>query len=350
MYAYQLTGPNQGVYLEVDRPQPAPGEVLIRTHRVGLCGTDVEMLHGTMPYFRLGWTQYPVILGHEWSGTVEEVGSAVGTFATGDRVTGDVSIGCGDCVNCMRGLYNLCITKQEVGLCRGKDGAFAQYLTMPARHCYHLPEAVSLDDGALVEPAATVVKAIRKVGFEPGATVLVTGDGPIGLLAMQAAAAYGAGWIFVSGADAGKLAMARKFGAQATINVADTNVTEYINDHTGGLGVDYSVEASGHPAAFEDCITATRQGGTISVVGIYERPIENLDMGVAVVRDLTICCSVASPNAFEQTLRLMATGKLQVAPLVTHVLDLAEAEKAFEIQRSQPDKRIKIHLQPPALA
>jgi threonine dehydrogenase-like Zn-dependent dehydrogenase len=100
------------------------------------------MLRGTMPYFKLGWARYPVILGHEWSGTVVEAGRAVDTFAAGDAVTGDVTIGCGRCTNCMRGWYNLCVTKQEVGLCRGKDGAFAQYLTMPARHTYKLPAGV----------------------------------------------------------------------------------------------------------------------------------------------------------------------------------------------------------------
>ena len=147
MYAYQLTGPNQGRYVEVDRPNPKPDELLIRVHRVGICGTDIEMLRGTMPYFSL---------------------------------------------------------------------------------------------------------------------------------------------------------------------------------------------------------QATRQGGTISVVGIYERPLEKLDMGMAVVRDLTLCCSVASPNSFEQTLRLMAAGKIQAKPLVTHVLDLPEAPRAFELQQTRPDRRIKIHLRPPA--
>jgi 2-desacetyl-2-hydroxyethyl bacteriochlorophyllide A dehydrogenase len=347
MYAFRLTGPNKHEYVETDRPVPEEDDLLIRVHRVGICGTDIEMLRGTMPYFKLGWTNYPVILGHEWSGTVVDMGSAVTDFEVGDHVTGDVSIGCSHCVNCMRGYYNLCVTKQEVGLCRGKDGAFAQFLTMPARHSYVLPEGVDLDDGALVEPAATVVKAIRKAGFEPGATVLVTGDGPIGLLALQASIAYGAGWVVISGASPPKLEMAKKFGAHAAVDVTKEDVVTFINDHTKGLGVDFSIEASGHNVALENCMQATRQGGTISVVGIYEHPMEKLDMGIAVVRDLTLCCSVASPNAFEQTLRLMATGKISAKPLVTQVLDLEEAPKALELQQTQPDERIKIHLTPP---
>lgn len=346
MYAYQLTGPEKGQLVELDRPKPKEDELLIRTHVVGICGTDVEMLRGTMPYFRLGWAQYPVILGHEWSGTVVETGSAVEDFVVGDSVTGDVSIGCGKCVNCMRGYYNVCTVKQEVGLCRNKDGAFAQFLTMPARHCYQLPPEVDLDDGALVEPAATVVKAIRKAHFEPGSTVLVTGDGPIGLLAMQAALAYGAGWVVLTGASETKLALGRQLGAHATVNICQDSVVEFVMDHTRGIGADYAIEASGIPGAVNDCLAATRQGGTISVVGIYEKPLEKLDLGMAVVRDLTLCCSVASPNAFEQTLRLMADGRLNVKPLVTHHVPLAEAPRAFELQQASTEK-IKIHLTPP---
>jgi L-iditol 2-dehydrogenase len=193
-----------------------------------------------------------------------------------------------------------------------------------------------------------VVKAIRKAGFEPGATILVTGDGPIGLLALQAAVAYGAGWVALSGTSPAKLALARQFGASTVLDVREQNPVECVMDLTHGLGVDYSIEASGHNQALEHCLRATRQGGTISVVGIYEEPIEKLDMGLAVVRDLTISCSVASPNAFEQTLRLMASGKIKAKPMVTHVLDLAEATKAFEIQQTQADQRIKIQLCPPS--
>ena len=347
MYAFQLTGPNQYQYIEMDRPTPRENELLIRIHRVGICGTDVEMVKGTMPYFRLGWTKYPVILGHEWSGTVVETGRAVEGFHAGEPVTGDVSIGCSQCEQCLRGFYNLCEIKQEVGLCRGKDGAFAQYLIMPARHCYPIPEGVTLDAGALVEPAATVVKAIRKAGMEPGATVLVTGDGPIGLLALQAALAYGAGWVLLAGTQATKLQLGRKFGAHSTVNILKEDLLQIIMDQTRGRGVDLTVEASGNGTALNGCMNCVRQGGTVSVVGIYEEPIEKLDMGMAVVRDLNICCSVASPNTFTQTLRLMAAGKIQVEPLVTHVLHLEEAEKAFGIQQEAPHERMKIHLEPP---
>ena len=346
MYAIQLTGPDQWHLVETDRPVPSEDELLIRVYRVGICGTDVEMLKGTMPYFRLGWTRYPVVLGHEWSGTVVGIGTAVEGFEKDDRVTGDVSIGCGHCEPCMNGFYNLCVIKQEVGLCGGKDGAFAQYLTMPARHCYRLPEGVSLDAGALVEPAATVVKAIRKAGLEPGALALITGDGPIGLLAAQAALAYGAGWVVLAGTEPTKLEIGKQLGVHRTVDVTRENLHEIVMDETRGRGVDLALEASGNGQALNACMDCARQGGTISVVGLYEEPIEKLDMGLAVARDLNLICSIASPNSFAQTLRLMARGKIQGELLVTHVLPLEEAGRAFEIQQTAPTERIKIHLEP----
>ena len=346
MYALCLTGPEKFEYVEIDRPRPAAHEVLIKVHRVGICGTDIEMLRGTMPYFDMGLASYPVILGHEWSGTIEERGSAVESLSVGERVTGDVSIGCGSCRNCMDGSYSLCDNRQEVGLARGKDGAFAQYMTMPAKHCYRLPENVSLDDGSLVEPAATTLKAIRKAGLEPGATVYIAGDGPIGLLAMQSAKAFGATRVIVGGTDDQKLAKATELGAHETVNVREHSIADYIRDTTGGRGVDLALEGSGYGPALAECIEVARLGGTVSVVGIYEQPIENFNMSQAVVKDLDICCSLASPNSFRQTLQLMAQGEIVVAPLVSDVYELADAGSAFEHQQSGRDGRIKIQLRP----
>lgn len=346
MYALQLTGPNKYEYLEMDRPIPNEFEVLIKVHRVGICGTDIEMLHGTMPYFEMGWTSYPVILGHEWSGTIVEVGSAVSTLVPGDRITGDVSIGCGQCQSCMEGLYSLCDQRQEVGLSRGKQGGFAQYMTMPAKHCYKLPENVSLDDGSLVEPTATVVRAIRKAHLHVGSSVYIAGDGPIGLLALQAAQAMGASQVFLGGTDPEKLAMAKKLGATHTINVLTENVREKVMDLTQGRGSPLSVEASGAGAALNQCIEVTRMGGKVSVIGVYDKPIEKMNMGLVVVKDLDLCCSVASPNAFRHTLDMMNVGKIKVAPLVSDVFDLADAGSAFEKQQSNCAGRIKIQLKP----
>ena len=332
--------------LTVPAPVPARDEVLIRVKAAGICFTDVEMFNGTQPYFAMGLARFPVILGHEWSGEIVEVGQAVKRFHVGERVTGDVSIGCGTCRFCMTGFYNLCAVKQEVGLCRGKDGAFAEFLTMPERHVYALPSALSFEDGAGVEPAATCVKAIGKAGLSPGDSVLVTGDGTIGLLAVQAARAFGAGQILVSGSSPRKLKLARELGADIAIDVSRDDALEACRAATGGLGVDVAVEAAGQLPALRDCIRCVRMGGKICGIGVYAAPYPDFPAAELVVRDITFYGSIASPNAFPSTLRLMERGSLRTRPLITHEFKLSDAARAFELMEEKSSERIKVMLRP----
>lgn len=327
-------------------PTPADNEVLVEVQRTGICGTDVEMYHGTMAYFKMGWTQYPITLGHEWSGTVVDRGRDVTSLSVGDRVTGDVTIGCGWCENCKRGLYNLCLSKIEVGLCRGKDGAYAEYLTMPARHTYRVPDGVSFAEAAFTEPAATVVKAIRKARLEPGAVCVIIGDGPIGLLGLQAADACGAGLTVLTGTFDAKLAVGTQLGADIVINVTKQDLAETISELTNGVGADFVMEASGNVEAFKQAVKITRMGGTVSVVGLYETPIPDFDMGDAVVRDIDLITSVASPNSFHETLRLMQRGRIRTTPLISHEFALAQARDAFDVQINRQAERCKILLAP----
>jgi 2-desacetyl-2-hydroxyethyl bacteriochlorophyllide A dehydrogenase len=346
MKAARLTGPDRIEYLDVPRPMCGDDEVLVQVKCVGVCGTDVEMYRGTMAYFKMGWTQYPITLGHEWSGIVVECGREATGFAAGDRVTGDVTIGCQYCENCLRGLYNLCLSKIEVGLCRGKDGAYAEYLTMPARHTFKVPDEVTFEEAAMVEPAATVVKAIRKAPFEPGAVCVIQGDGPIGLLALQAADACGAGKLILAGTVDAKLQLGRELGADVIVNVRHQDLQEVVATVTGGVGADYVMEASGSNEALQQAVAIVRMGGTLNLVGLYETPVSEFDMGNVVVRDLNIITSVASPNVFPQTLRLMARGRIRTRPLISHELPLSEAARAFDIQINHPAERMKILLHP----
>ena len=348
MKAARLTAPRTIEYTDVPEPICADDEVLIRVKRVGVCGTDVEMYDGTMAYFKMGWTKYPITLGHEWSGIVVDRGTDVAELKIGERVTGDVTIGCMQCDNCMRGMYNICLSKIEVGLCRGKDGAYADYLTMPARHTYRVPDSVSFEEAAFTEPAATVVKAIRKAQFEPGAICVIQGDGPIGLLALQAADACGAGMVILTGTIDEKLEVGKKVGADLAVNVRTQDLAAIVNDVTEGVGADFVMEASGNPDAFKQAAEITRMGGTVSVVGLYETPIHDCDMGTIVVRDLNLITSVASQNAFKQTLRLMEKRKIDVRPLISHEFSLADTAQAFDVQINRPAERTKILLAPEA--
>lgn len=346
MEAVSLVEKRKFDYVSVRTPVPAENEVLIRIKAVGICYTDVEMFNGTQPYFAMGLAHFPVILGHEWSGEIVEAGRNVTRFRTGDRVTGDVSIGCGQCRFCMTGFYNLCTIKQEVGLCRGKDGAFAQFLTMPERHVYLLPTCVSYEEGAGVEPAATAVKAISKAGLSAGDTVLVSGDGTIGLLAVQAARAFGAGNVIVSGSSQMKLKLALELGADVAVDVTKDSAIDVCKDETGGLGVDFAIEAAGQIPALRDCIKAVRMGGKLCVIGVYEQPYPDFPAAELVVRDITLYGSIASPNAFPATLGLFENGRIRTRPLITHEFKLSQASEAIGLMEDKSTERIKILLRP----
>ncbi len=160
MKAARIFGARDVRYVDIDRPRIGPNDVLIKVKAVGICGTDLEIFRGTMPFLSMGLAKFPLTPGHEWSGIVEEVGVEVKRLKTGQRVTGDVSIGCGKCSYCLRGRYNLCLDKQEVGICRGKEGAYADYLSMPQQYTYPLPKKMSYEEGALVDPTATAVNAV----------------------------------------------------------------------------------------------------------------------------------------------------------------------------------------------
>jgi len=346
MKAAVLEGKLSVRYKDVPKPAPGPGEVLARVKAAGVCGTDMELFRGTMPFFETGLSRYPLIPGHEWSGIVEEVGEGVATLLPGDRVTGDVSIGCGRCVNCKSGLYNLCDHRQEVGISGGKDGAFAEFVKMPAPFLYKVPDGVSFDEAALAEPAATAVKAFRKTPLKLGDTALVVGDGPIGLLGVQAARCAGAGRLIAAGQQAWKLQLAAEFGADRVVNVNEEDLCSAVLAETNGRRIDYLLEASGSVAAIREAASLVRSGGTMNVVGIYEAPVPNYDMADLVLRDITLVGSVASPNAYEGTLRLLGAGRIRTAPCISHRFPLAEVARAFDVQQQSPATRLKILLHP----
>jgi 2-desacetyl-2-hydroxyethyl bacteriochlorophyllide A dehydrogenase len=346
MKAAKLFGPRDIRYVDVDRPVPGRGGILIRVKAVGLCGTDLEVYNGTMPYLAMGWAKYPMILGHEWSGIVEEVGEGVSIIKKGDRVTGDVSIGCGKCAYCLRGFYNLCLERTEVGLCRGKDGAYAEFLTMPERHCYRLPEGVSFEEGAVVEATATVVKAINKTGIALGDITVVQGDGPIGLLALQAAQAAGSAIVILAGTFPEKLRLGRTLGADVTVNVKEENLRDVVGKFTDGIGADVVLEACGKAEAVVQATEAVRAGGKICLIGVYETPVSSFNASIVVTQDINLYGSIASPNAFIPTLRLMKSGKIKTAPLISHRLPLSKIAEGMRILEKEIATRNKIVMIP----
>lgn len=213
MRAFVLTGPREGSVQEVAAPEPAPGEVVVRVERVGVCGTDIEFYSGDMAYLHSGHASYPMRLGHEWAGIVTVVGAGVDPGWAGRRVTGDTMLGDGTCRRCRRGHQHVCENRQEVGIRGGRPGALAEQLAVPATSLHALPGSMDAVLGALVEPGGNALRAVQAMNLEPGDRALVLGPGTIGLLVAMFVRATGAE-VHLLGRTQESLTFARSLGFQ----------------------------------------------------------------------------------------------------------------------------------------
>ena len=346
MKAIRFMQPEVIEYSDVARPEPKDDEVMAEVAYAGFCATDIELLTGEMIHIKTGNTKYPLIPGHEWSGTVVAVGKNVRDFKVGDRVTSDVSLGCGECDACRKGHYNLCPNREVVGSYKNRQGCFAQYICAPQRHTYKIPEGLSLEEAALAEPAATSMYAVTKARIPAGASVLVIGDGPIGQLAAQLANIAGAAKVILAGSWDSKLQIAKDCGIQETINYHNEDVVERSKELTGGEGPEIIIETSGSNAALDMAVRALKPTGRIVAVSWYNGATVEVAMNTVIVKDAELIGSLASPNSFGPVLEYMACGKLKVKPLITQVKPLSEMQSIVDMARAKKEMRIKALLKP----
>jgi 2-desacetyl-2-hydroxyethyl bacteriochlorophyllide A dehydrogenase len=346
MKAIKFAGPEKIRIADIPIPEAGDGEVLAKIVYAGICGTDLDLLTGDMVHIKNGFTVYPLVPGHEWAGTVEAVGSRVTGFRPGDKVTSDVSLGCGSCDYCRMGRYNLCPNREVVGSYRNRQGAFAEYIAIPVRHLYRIPDSVSLEEAALTEPAGTAAYAVQKAGELMGLTVLVIGDGPIGQLAAQLAKQNGAARVMMAGSWDEKLAVAEHNGTDAIMNYHRDDIVTCSKDASGGLGPDVIIESSGNPETLNQAVTVLRPGGKIVCVSWYGDMDVSLRMDRAIAKDCSIIGALASPNTFDAVLAYMASGTLNVKPLVTHVKPLEQFEEVVRMIREKREYRLKVLLTP----
>ena len=324
---------------EWPEPDTGPGEVKMAVKAAGICGTDIHIEDDEHRYTP------PVVLGHECAGEVVEVGSEVPGIAIGDRVTAIQFVyTCGQCPNCLRGLYNQCAKRRAFGI--DVNGGFAPFLVVPAKVVRLLPETLAYEGGALIEPLACCVKAVvETASIRAGDVALVSGPGPIGLMAMQVAKAQGATTVLVGlGRDAHRLQLGRELGADLALSVEGDDVRSAVEGLTDGEGADVVLECSGAPAAICSGLSLLRKRGQFVQMGLHGKPFA-LDYDQITYKDARVLGSIGySMSSWDRGLRLADTGRIQLTPLVSTVLPLSGWEKGFGMVRAR--EGIKVVLQP----
>lgn len=345
MKAARIFGPTDIRIVDVPVPELGAHDVLCRVVRAGVCGTDYSIYTGELSFVKTGLVKYPLIPGHEWSGIVEKTGTEVENFRPGDRVVGDTFVACGNCFYCATGNVYRCKKLRSVGTINAWDGAYAEYIMMPERHLFHLPDNVSFDNGAQVEPAATALYAVTLAGVKIADTVLVLGSGPIGIIAAKMAKLSGAGKVIIAARKDFKLKAALALGADAAINTTRENLAEKAREYAGEYGIDRIIEASGSTGLFKEALHIIKPGGVIACVAFYDRPVDGIDLDRFIINDATIRAVAGSQGMYPLVLKLMDLGQADFSSLITERHALAEAPQIMRDMKQRSETKIKIMLE-----
>jgi len=330
-----LTEPQKIELRELDKPVPQEGEVLIKVKRIGICGSDIHAYYGKHPYIKC-----PIVQGHEFSGQIVELGKGVSDFKIGDRVTVMPQLTCGHCYQCQHGDYHICDNLKVIG-CQA-NGAAQEFLAVPQNLLIKLPEAIDYDYGAMVEPVAVGVHAVKKLSAVKERKVLVLGAGPIGNLTAQAARALGAGALMIADISDFRLEIARKCGIDFPVNNMKQDLGKELREKFGQAGADSIIECVGSEKTINQAISLARKGSEIIVVGVFgEKPV--VDFGLIQDRELKVIGSLMYKKAdYETAIDLIQTGKLQLQPLITRHFSLKEYAEAYKYIESNREKTMKV--------
>lgn len=341
MDALYVTAPNHHGLANRPKPVPALDEALVRVERASICHTDVIILGGA-PHAR-----YPVIPCHEFAGVVEECGSAVKYIKPGDRVAVHTILGCGECAACGRGDHLACEHYDELGSKR--DGGFAEYCTVPARHLYRLPDHVSMAEAAMLEPLANAQSIVRQSGVKLGERVVVIGPGPIGLMALKVASRLNPSVLVLVGTRDNRLALGPAFGATHTVNITNAGALQRLSDEIlAGQGADVVLECAGTPGALQLAFSIVGWRGRISIEGAFPAEAEfPIKPYLFLARAITLKgINGWLTTDFLSALDMVSTGQIDVKPLITHTLPLQQWETAFDLATNRKSECIKVQIAP----
>ena len=328
--------------VDLPEPVPGPGEVLVRIAACGICGSDIHGYDGST-----GRRIPPIVMGHEAAGTVCGWGEGVTGFANDDRVTFDSTVYCGSCTPCLRGEVNLCEHRQVLGVsCTDyhRPGAFAEYVAVPSHAVHRLPDNLSFEEAAMLEPLSVALHAVSLAPVQAGDTALVVGAGMIGLLLVQVLSTAGCSRVFVADLDQSRLDLARTAGATDVI-AAGTDPAEAVLQNTGGTGVDVAIEAVGRTETVQASIDSVRKGGTVVLVGNVA-PEVALPLQKVVTRQIRLQGSCASAGEYPRAIELLASGALEVRSLITAVAPLDDGPRWFARLYAREPHLMKVILTP----
>jgi L-iditol 2-dehydrogenase len=320
MKALVLQAYNELVYTEVPDPAVRPDEVLVQVRACGICGSDVHGMDGSS-----GRRIPPIIMGHEAAGVIMQVGAEVTGWRVGERVTFDSTVYCGTCHFCRRGKINLCDNRRVLGVSCDEyrqHGAFAEYIVVPQRILYRLPDGLAFEEAAMVEALSIAFHAVGRTPVTLADTALVIGAGTIGLLVIQSLRLAGCGQIVAVDLDADRLEMAREFGADHGVLAKDDDVLAEILARTGERGADLAFEVVGLSTTLNTAVSALRKGGSLTIVGNLA-PRADLPLQAAVTRELSLYGSCSSNGEYPACLEMIARGAVDVRRLISAVAPLA---------------------------
>ncbi|MXG88304.1 alcohol dehydrogenase catalytic domain-containing protein [Nocardioides flavescens] len=335
MRALVLTGPGRSEVRDVPAPVAGPGEVVVEVARVGVCGTDAELFSGEMEYVEQGLTTYPFTPGHEWCGTVVEVGSDVDVAWLGRRVTGDTMLGCGVCPRCRAGRHHVCEQRSEIGIRGDYPGALAERLRVPAGALLALPDAVDDTAGAMVEPGGNALRAVRAAALAPGERLLVVGTGTIGLLVASFAGAAGLE-VHLAGVAGPSLEFAASLWPGRTSTLGEVEP-----------GWDAVVDASSGSGVPATAVRLVEPGRRVVLIGLAAGP-STLDTRELVLRDVTAVGVLAASAGLDGAVTAYAEGRVDPAPLVGAVVGLDEVHDVLAGHRPAGAGGPKVHVDPRA--
>jgi L-iditol 2-dehydrogenase len=335
MWQAVMTNPGKIEFREIAKPQPKADEVLIKIERIGVCGSDIHVYHGLHPY-----TSYPVVQGHEVAGVVAEWGADIKSFVKGEMVVFMPQVTCGVCYPCRHGMVHICDNLKVMGF--QTDGAGQEYFSVQADKVLKAPESITLDQAAMIEPVSVAVHALSRAGNVEGLKVVVLGAGTIGNLVGQVAKASGAKAVIITDVSDYKVEKARQCGFETVVNPRKEELGQAILEHFGPDKADLILECVGVQDTITQAINTARKGSTIVVVGVFGKKPE-VNLGFVQDRELSLVGTLMyQKKDYERAIELVATGKLNLGPMVTQRFAFKDYLAAYEMIEASKGEYIKV--------